>query len=257
MRKLRLAALLASGNAAASPVVRALAAANAIGPVASTSFRVASRIANAVRAGRAVASVEAFEDSHLILISVPAQAMASAVAQLVAAPFEWKHRTVILEGDDGACLAPLHQLGAITGVITVMPGAGGRLFLLEGERPAVREPRALLGRTVQLVLIPPGARARFDAGLTFAGHALFPLLAAADAAFATTGLHRRLTDPVLGKTVQRALRAWTNARRKGWSTLDVPDETRIARQIAALEHTSPRAGACLKNVLETVNEFMR
>jgi len=257
MRKLRQAALLASGNAAASPVVRALAAANAIGPVASTSFRVASRIANAMRAGRAVPSVEAFEDSHLMLISVPAKATASAVAQLVAAPFEWKHRTVILEGDDGACLAPLHQLGAITGVIAAMPGSGGRLFLLEGERPAVRELRPLLGRTAKLVLIPPGARARFDAGLTLAGHALFPLLAAADAAFVTAGLSRRLTDPVLEKTVQRALRAWTSARRKGWTTLDAPDKTRTARQIAALEHASPRTGACLKNVLETVNEFMR
>ena len=38
MRKPRLAALLASGSAAASPVLRAIAAAQAIGPVASTSF---------------------------------------------------------------------------------------------------------------------------------------------------------------------------------------------------------------------------
>jgi hypothetical protein len=257
MRKPRLAALLASGNAAASPVLRAIAAAQAIGPVASTSFRVASRIANSMRAGRAAPSVDAFEACHVVLISAPDRDVDAAVAQLTAAPFEWEHRTVILIGDESEPLAPLRELGAVTGVVTTMPGFEERLFLLEGERAALRELRPLLGRTVRVILIPPGARARFDAAITLAGHALFPLLVAADAAFASTGLSRRLTDPVLEKAVQRALRAWINGRRKGWGTLDGPGEARLASQIAVLERADPRAGAYFRGVTETMREFMR
>jgi hypothetical protein len=257
MRKPRLAALLASGNAAASPVLRALGAAQAIGPVASTSFRVASRIANTMRAGRAVPSVDAFEPCHLVLISAPDRAVDAAVAQLAAAPFEWNRRTVLLIGDDGERLKPLRELGAVTATVTAMPGFEERLFVLEGERAALRELRPLLGRTVRLVLIRPGARIRFDAAITLAGHALFPLLVAADAAFASTGLSRRLTDPVLEKAVQRALRAWINARRNGWGTLDGPDGARLALQIAALEHANPTAGAYFRGLVEIMREFMR
>jgi hypothetical protein len=257
MRKPRLAALLASGNAAASPLLRVLAAAQAIGPVASTSFRVASRIANTMRAGRAVPSVDAFEPCHLVLISAPAAELDAAVAQLATAPFEWKHRTVILIGDDCAPLAPLQELGAVTGVIAAMPGFEQTLFVLEGQRAALRELRRLLGRTVQLVLIPPGARARFDAAISLAGHALFPTLVAADAAFASSGLSRRLADSVLEKTVQRALRAWFKARRKGWSTLDGPDRARAELQIAALERVDPGTAAYLRSLVEATGEFMR
>lgn len=257
MRKPRLAALLASGNAAASPVLRALATAQAIGPVASTSFRVASRIAHTMRAGRAVPSVDAFEACHLIFISVPGRAVDAAVAQLAAAPFEWKHRTAILIGQDGERLAPLRKVGAVTGVIAAMPGFEERLFILEGERAALRELRPRLGRGVRIALIPPGARARFDAAITLAGHALFPLFVAADAALASAGLSRHLADPLLEKTVQRTLRAWLNARRKGWSTLDGPDATRLALEVAALERAEPAAGAYLRSITEAMSEFMR
>jgi hypothetical protein len=256
MRKPRLAALLASGNAAASPVLRAFVAAQTIGPVASTSLRVASRIANTMRTGRAVPSLDAFEACRLVLISAPDRAVDAAVSQLTAASFEWKHRTVILIGNDGDRLAPLRDLGAVTGVIAAMPGFEERFFLLEGERPALHELRPLIARTVQLVLIPPGARARFDAATTLAGPVLFPLLVAADVAFASTGLSRHLTDPVLEKTVQRTLRAWLNARRKGWS-LDGPGGARLASEIAALERANPATGAYFRGVVEAMREFMR
>lgn len=257
MRKPRLAALLASGNAAASPVLRALGAAQAIGPVASTSFRVASRIANTLRAGRAVPSAEAFEACSLVLIRAPHPALDAAVAQLTAAPFEWKNRTVILIGDDGKCLAPLRELGAVTAVIAAMPGFEDRIFVLEGERAALRELRPLLGRAVQIALIPPGARARFDAAITLAGYALFPTLAAADAAFVSTGLSRRVTDPVLEKMVQRTLRAWMSGRRKAWGTLDARAGARIPHEIGALESAAPASSAYFRSLVDIAREFMR
>jgi len=257
MRKPRLAALLASGNAAASPVVRVLAAAQAIGPIASTSFRVASRIAHSVRAGHAVPSVDAFEDCHLILIAASNEAIDPAVARLAAAPFDWKQRTVIFIGQDLERLAPLRKLGAGTATVAAMPGLESRVFVLEGERAALRELRPRLGRAVRVALIPPGARARFDAALTLAGHALFPLLIAADRAIASTGISRQLADPLLEKAVQRAVRAWLNARRKGWSTLGGPDDTRLALQVEALERENPAAGAYFRSVAKAIREFMQ
>ncbi|HTP85917.1 MAG TPA: hypothetical protein VMJ34_03175 [Bryobacteraceae bacterium] len=257
MRKPRLAALLASGNAAASPVLRALAAAHAIGPVASTSFRVASRIVNAMRAGRAVPSVDAFESCRLVLIFAPADSAAAAVARLAASPLEWRNRSAILIGDDAGPLDPLRERGAVAGVIAAVPGFEDRYFLLEGPPSVTRELRPLLRKAVDLVLIPPGARARFEAAMTLAGHALFPTLVASDAAFASSGIPRHLSDSVLEKAVQRTLRAWLKARRNGWSTLDGPDACRIARQVAAMEWAHPRTGAYLHNLIISLDEFMR
>ena len=257
MRKPRPAGLLASGNAAASPVLRALGASHAIGPVASTSFRVASRIVNTMRAGRAVPSVDAFEPCRLVLIFAPAESVGSAVAQLTRAPIDWTHRSVILIGDDCEPLAPLHALGAMTGVIAAIPGFEERFFLLEGPASAAHELRPLLRKDVELVLIPPGARAKFDGALTLLGPGLFPLLVAADTAFKSSGVPHRLRDAVLEKTVQRALRAWMKARRKGWSTLDGLDDTRIARQIAAMEHANPQTGAYFRSLISAMDRFMR
>jgi hypothetical protein len=210
-----------------------------------------------MRAGRAVPSLNAFEASQLVLISAPERSLDAAVAQLTAAPFEWKHRTVILIGDSVECLAPLRKLGAATGVIAAVPGFAEELFVLEGERAALRELAPLFGRHARVVLIPPGARARFDAGVTLAGHILFPLLVAADAAFHSTGLTRRVTDPVLEKAVQRALREWLNARRKGWSTLEGPEGARLALQIAELERANLKAGAYFRGAAALMGEFMR
>jgi len=255
MRKPRLVALLASGNAAGCPVLRALAHAEAIGPVASTSFRVASRMVNTIRAGRAVPSLEEFENCPLILISVPAQLAGSAVVQLAGAPLEWKRHTVILIGSDARSLAPLARLGAVTGLVAAVPGFEERLFVLEAERAALRELRPLLaGRGVQIILLPPGARVRFDAGVSLAGHALFPMLVAAGAAFASTRLPRHLTDSVLEKTVQRAVRTWLRSRRRGWSVLD---GNGIPAQIAALKETDPLAGAYLQSTVAAARHFMR
>jgi hypothetical protein len=110
---------------------------------------------------------------------------------------------------------------------------------------------------VRVELIPPGARVRFDAAITLVTHGLFPMLVAADAAFASAGLARRITDPVLEKAVQRALRAWINGRRKGWGTADEQSQARLASQIAALEGADPWAGAYLRSLLETAHELMR
>jgi hypothetical protein len=255
MRKPRRAALLASGSAPDCPVLRVLAHADAIGPVASTSFRVASRIVNAIRAGRAVPSLEEFENCPLILICVPAPSVDAAVAQLAGAPLEWKRHTVILIGSDTRPLAPLARLGAVTGLVAAVPGFEERLFVLEAERAALRELRPLLaGRGVQIALLPPGARARFDAGVSLAGRVLFPMLAAAGSAFDSTRLPRHLTDSVLEKTVQRAVRAWLRSRRRGWGVLD---GNGIPVQIAALKKTDRRAGAYLQSAVAAARRFMR
>ena len=255
MRKPRQAALLASGNAPACPVLRAFVQAEAIGPVASTSLRVASRIVNTMRAGIAVPSVEEFQDCPLLLISVPARSAESAVAQLAAAPLDWKRHTVILIGSDAHSLAPIARLGAVTGLLAAVPGFEERRFILEGERVALRALRPLLaGQGVQVILLPPGGRARFDAGVSLAGHVMFPMLAAAGAAFDSTRLPRHLTDSVLEKTVQRAVRTWRRSRRRGWS---IPGGNEIPAQIAALKEADPLAGAYLHSVAAAGLRFMR
>ena len=164
---------------------------------------------------------------------------------------------MILVGDDGRCLAPLESRGARIGVVSAVMGFQDRLLVFEGERALFRQVSPLFGPNARLLLIPPGSRARFDAGITLAGHALFPLLVASDGAFHSTGLSRRLTDPVLEKTVQRALRAWLNARRKGWTTVHGPTPAQLEMQIAEIERFNGRAGRYFRAIAAATQEFMR
>src|SRR5581483_3913935 len=106
-----------------------------LGPVAASSYRLASRIVNSVRAGFAVKSLEGFEDEQLILICVPDPALAGVVRHLAAARLDWFGREVLLCDShyDSRALDPLREPGAETGSLKPIHSAPGR-FIVEGDR---------------------------------------------------------------------------------------------------------------------------
>jgi len=255
MRKPRPAALLAAGNAQGCPVLRAFVKAHAVGPVASTSLRVASRTVNAIGGGHAVPSPDEFGECHLILISALGKSPRALISELAGAGLEWKRHAVVLIGDDARPLAPLAELGAATGLLAAVPGFEETLFIFEGSRMVLRPVRHLLNsQGIRIILVAPGARARFDAGVSLAGHVLFPMLAAAGLALASARLSRNLTDAVVEKTVQRTLRAWLRSRRRGWGTLAGGS---LAAQVEALGKADIGAGAYLGDTVEAARRFMR
>src|SRR5437660_9487619 len=88
--------LIAAGKLTDSPLVRMWALRERLGPVKASSMRVASRIANSLRAGHPVGDYEKFEGCGLILISVPDALLPKIVAELSTQPLTWADKTLVL-----------------------------------------------------------------------------------------------------------------------------------------------------------------
>jgi hypothetical protein len=84
-----------------------------LGPVASGSLRVASRLANRLKAGTAV-QADQFGAAELVLITGPEGDFDELLQLAVSSGIDWRNRTAILLDfrRDNADLAPLRALGA-------------------------------------------------------------------------------------------------------------------------------------------------
>lgn len=148
-----------------------------LGPVRSTSYRLASRIANALGAGNAVQDWNEFAKCHMILVSMPDPWLVPAIDEMADAPFRWKSKTVLLCGSkyDSAVLNKLAYLGAATASVTPVPGLEDRLSVVEGTRKAVNEARRLMEYPgMKLVGMNSGRKSLFDAGVSFATGLAYP-----------------------------------------------------------------------------------
>jgi predicted short-subunit dehydrogenase-like oxidoreductase (DUF2520 family) len=215
-----------------------------LGPVAASSYRVASRIANSLRAGHAVKDCAEFDGCRVVLISAPAAVLPDAVARLRESEIAWDGKIVLLcsPGPGSRALDALHRRGAATGSMHPIEPSPG-LYLTEGDGPALREMRRLAhdlrGRTVEL---SSGGTAVYGAGIAFATSLFTPLLAAGFNALrkagCTPGAAARLTEDLF----QRTLRGWLHSGRKSWTgpvaEADLPE---IRRQMEALAKHDPAA----------------
>ena len=124
MKKARSAGLIGAGNLADSLPVRLHRLSESLGPVKSTSLRVASRISNTLRAGRPVVSYRDFDSCSLILVSVPSDHLPRVVTDLLAAGISWRGKSILLCSDwqDSSELAHLAARGASVGSISLVPG---------------------------------------------------------------------------------------------------------------------------------------
>src|SRR5713226_1554409 len=114
MNKAQPVALIGAGKFTDSPATRFWGLRDLLGPVKATSYRVASRIANHLRAGHPVKDYEEFESCSLVLLCVPDEAVAARAAELAACGFSWKEKAVVLCSTwlDGGELHQLAQAGA-------------------------------------------------------------------------------------------------------------------------------------------------
>src|SRR5689334_14150914 len=96
MKKPKSVALIAAGNLADSPVSRLWGLPERLGPVKSVSYRLASRMANSLRAGHAAKDYAEVGDCELILISVPDEMLAATTAELASAGISWAGKAAVI-----------------------------------------------------------------------------------------------------------------------------------------------------------------
>lgn len=260
MKRMVYAALLAAGKTRDSFLRRVPRLDVKLGPVRSTSFRLASRISNLLGAGYPVGHLNDFASCRVILVSMPESWLPSIVDELLEAPWDWKAKTVLLcnSESDSSVLDKLAFVGAATGSLTPVEGFDDRLFVAEGQSKAIRMARIFVGGPdVRVISMEPGRKALYSAGINFATGLALPLLAASVETLRACGIHHNEAQMIADRLFQRTLRSYMKAGRRAWEgPLLVQDQQAIRRQVQALFLTSPQlAGYFYENALQIAQLF--
>jgi hypothetical protein len=215
MRRTRPVALLAAGSVTGSLLLRNPSVAAVIGPVKSTSLRVASRLVNALRAGHAVDTFEEFEDCRLILAVAPAQHLESLLGNLCAASgLRLATKCLVTAGLRPAGEATRTAIRSAR--VREVPGFDGRWFVADGNREAAVELRRVLGRSTRFTILPHGAEKAWDAAHTLMHRGFLATMSAADDCLRAAKLPQADADALIDRALARMGRAWTRGKRKGW-----------------------------------------
>jgi predicted short-subunit dehydrogenase-like oxidoreductase (DUF2520 family) len=217
-----------------------------LGPVAAASLRVASRIANQLKAGRA-AKVEEMGAAPLLLVSGPDAALPSLLDLARNAALDWDNRAIVLVDTrlDSMDLAEFAARGAEVATLDPVEGFGDVRFCAEGDPAALRKLKKFLAAVrTPYFTVEQGKKQVFAAGLAFTGTLATPLLAAAVDCFRKAGLDPKEAAVIAERTLLHTLRAWQKAGRQGWTgVLPQRDLESVRRQLAALEEENTILGA--------------
>jgi hypothetical protein len=206
-----------------------------LGPVAAVSFRVASRIANALRAGWPVRSADALNSASAILFHAPPDQTAGLLAILGSARLDWRGKALIFcdcEVNAGG-RTDLRHKGASTAVIRQFGIAG--CIAIDGEGRALKEARHI-ARALRLkpVAISAGAGNLFDAALTLGTSALTPLIDRTAALLRDAGVRDKDAAHLAASLFQQTAREYAHSGRQSWSWyLQKPDVEKLGAQIEA------------------------
>lgn len=214
----RAAGLICAGGVGQSFVARFPALLASVSLVKATSFRVARRIANSLRAGRAVEHYAELAQVDLIWIAVPDAALESMIRNL-AAEIDGKEKRIVLCDTARDSLWPdsLQKAGARIASINAI-GPNDEMLIAEGHPHALREVRRFAAADHRKVIeIRPGSKRLFLAGVHLATHIALPGIAAAVESLRVAGFSRAEATRLVEELGGRTLRAYAKAGPKAWS----------------------------------------
>ncbi len=244
MRKPRPVGLIASGQVAKPYVSLLTSLPGRLGPVKAQAPRVASRIVNRLRAGYPVSRYEDLDPAGLIVLCVEDSALLLRIAaEMAESEAGWNNRSIVL-------FHPVVE----SGELNALAARGARLaslwapeendrseYLAEGDRQAIREFRQALGAPKQNVrVLRKGGKLLYLAGIGFASSLVTPLASGAVECFRAAGLNPPVSFSTLEHTIQRSLRSFRKAGKKGWAgPLADAANTNVRGQLEALCHHDP------------------
>ncbi len=254
MKKAQSVGLIGTGSLTDSPLTRFWWLSERLGPVKSASYRVASRIANMLRAGRPVKDYAEFESCDLILVYVPEETVPQVVSEMVSAGISWRGKAVVLLStwlDSGE----LHQLavrGAAVGSICPIPGFEDQRYLVEGDPLAIRQLKSLVEyRERRAVAIERSLKPFFLAALTCTGTLLFALLHVAHQSLHLARIPPGLSATLLERQLTRTLRSFLKGGRRA-----LPPARELPIQLRALSGANPELAHYLQESCHLASRLM-
>ena len=254
MKKAKSVALIGAGKLTDSPLSRFYWLSDRLGPVKSSSFRLASRIANQLRAGQPVKDFEEFHSMELIVVCVPEPMLPEVLGELASAPIDFHGKAVVLSSLwlDSTELHEFSTRGAAVGSICPIPGFDDLRYLVEGDRVAVLRSRRLVEhRDRRAVTIERSLKPFYLAALACTGSVLFSLLMAAGEALRLAGVTPADSSSILEKQVIRTLRSVV---RSGRNVFPAPHE--LSRQMRVLAATDPNLAHYIEQTTRLAEQLL-
>jgi hypothetical protein len=238
--------LVASGQIRRNSILRFLP--ERLGPIKTSSYRLASRMANILKAGYPAKDWTDLDGCRIVILRVPEAALERTVAQMASADFNWRAKSVMLLDSvhSSKVLAPLAAAGARTVSVNAVAGFEDTWFVVEGAQQAVRDSRRLLERGNVRISELRASKELWWAALSLAGDAVGPIASASTGCMKKLGLHPGESAALIERTVVRGLRA---ALRSGAKTRSAfPAEG--AADVKALSDADPEFTRIYCNVAQ-------
>ncbi len=201
--------LVVEGNVTTSAVLRLPGIGDHIGPVISSTLRVARRFTNAFRAGDAVESFEELSETRLVILRIPDSSLNRILDHFCASELDLKGMCFAvcetwLASD---CLSSLRDRGASVATVSTLPGSGARWFIVEGDKPALRQVRQLFEFTgARVIALREGTKPLYFAAEYLATVVPLPLFSTAQTALREAGISGKILTAVMDRLAQRLIK---------------------------------------------------
>jgi hypothetical protein len=211
----------------------------ALGPVGGVSFRVASRIANTLKAGWPVRSLDELDGMRLILFHSPPEHFPVLLEALAAAKIHWSGKSLVFCDCEASLSARerFQELGASVARIRAC-GLPGRL-LVEGAAPALTLASSLVRELrFKPVVIGDGCEALFDAAVTLGTAAITPLIDAVARILRHCGVRDAESVQLATTLFARTAGEYAHSGRQSWQWhVEEPAPEALLAQIAAVDES--------------------
>jgi predicted short-subunit dehydrogenase-like oxidoreductase (DUF2520 family) len=230
-------ALIAAGSLGRTLIGRLPARSRQIGPVAAVSYRVASRISNSLKAGRAVRGLADLDQDQIILFHAPPDQIRLLLHLCFASPLNWQGRTIVFcdcEPPSGA-LAQLRATGVFTATARTF-GVPGFAAIQGGPHALPVARRIVREAGLRPLEIASDRADLFSAALTLATAALTPLIDRAAYLLRCAGLRDSDSIRVAEMLFQQTVRGYARSGRQSWSWhIGAPSPEQLEAELCALD----------------------
>ncbi len=248
--------LIIEGNATHSEILRLPSIVQELGPVKSSSIRVARRHSNQIRAGYPIADYQELHTASLILMKLADTSVPRVVDELCASDLPLGNLGFALCETwlQTRALEPLVQRGANVATILKLPSLSTARFAVEGQMKAVRQVRRLLARNgARSVELSPDHKHLIFATELLAMTLPISMLGSARQLLRESGLSGNVLWDVLDQMARKMILEFSRTSRLEVTgpLAECPSET-AKLHLEALARTQPSIASMLRQHLHSV-----
>jgi hypothetical protein len=248
--------LIIEGNSTHSEILRLPSIVQDLGPVKSSSIRVARRHSNQIRAGYPVADYQELHAANLILIKLADSSVPRVIEELCASDLPMKGLGFVICESwlHTEAMEPLARRGANVSTIVKLPSVSTPRFVVEGDMKAVRQVRRFLSRnSTRSIELRPEHKHLIFASELLSITVPIALLGSAKQLLRESGLSGNVLWDILDQMARKMVLDFSRGSRRDASGLlsDCPSEA-TRSYLDLLERSQPSIASLLRQHLRLV-----